>query len=133
MDGQLITFEDIRGRQEIDLIGGTMEIYLNKLVYRGELDDILWWNHYPRRFYWIKSIEWYTNQQVWRASRGSEKQLNFQHNSIESFAGPFELVSGELFFMFSKYISVTLFPKGCSLPDAPRNEERYESLCKCFL
>lgn len=132
MNGKLITFDDMRHRQEIDLIGGYVEADMQNTIYRGELDDILWWNHYPKRLDWLKALEWRPSHARWKECGITQGETTFDFNTIELFSGPFEFDSAEIFFVLAGRIAITIFPKGCAPPHGPRSGERNISLRRCF-
>ena len=132
MNGRLITFNDIQHQQEIDLIGGCIEVSIQGAIYRGKLDDILWWNQYPRRLDWKESTEWNTKINKWMYNDMSGGSKGFPYDSIEKFSGPFELDTSEIFFAFERTVIVTLFPRRCEPPHLPCGHVGYQQLCRCF-
>lgn len=136
MNGNLITFDELHARQEIDLIGGTIEVDTHQMTYRGQLDDMFWWKSHPKEFTWIQCLEWHTRERAWRPSPKKKGTVNFSFGMIELFSGPFELDSGEIFFATgtpcTPVIAVTIFPRGQVPHDDIQSGQHYQLLKKCF-
>jgi len=114
----LITFEDIRERAEIDIFGGIIEIPCADKVMRGTIDDILWWPHrHPREIHWVNGMAWNNHYSAWdHFNNGITK---FKRESFDWFDGPYQMESGEIFFMLQKVIHVIIFPVGHPAPETP--------------
>ncbi|MEN9912842.1 MAG: hypothetical protein RLY66_250 [Candidatus Parcubacteria bacterium] len=133
MKGSLITFDDLQYRQEIDIIGGTVEVDFDRTIYRGEVDDLFWWPHHLRKINWINSVQWCAPQGTWVPSdKDGTYHVRFKMNSIEFFTGPFEIDTGEILITYRDYTgkitAITLFPRGCIPPDGLCGGQRFELL-----
>jgi len=128
MKGTLITFADVRERQEIDIVGGYIEVDLQHLVHRGKVEHITWWNNYPREIFWTNNQELIPPQYIWKSDGTLDKCMRFGFNSVELFFGPCEFDSGELFFILQNSIAVTLFPRGITPPNRLESQQHYQIL-----
>lgn len=128
MNGSLITFVELRRREEIDICGGYMEFLCNENIWRGMITGILYWkNRSPRQIDWINMGTWENNSSRW-VEENCERFVLFPYGAIEFFSGPFQSEIGEIIFMTNARHYVTIFPKGCTVPDQPRSEYEYRLL-----
>jgi hypothetical protein len=128
MNGQLITFTEIQQRQEVDLIGSQIELDTGDGTCRGTISDIFWWNHYPRKFNWVHEMTWSIHHRGWVELPQKMKSFSFEFKSIEFFSGPFELDTGEIFFLYNDTSAITIYPHGCIPPDNLQSGELYRLL-----
>ncbi len=118
MDIELITFEEIRSRAEIDLIGGIVEIPCANQILRGTIDDIYWWKRNRLRgIEWVDGTVWDAYTSSWIPVPNSFLQFDFE--SFEYFAGPYQMESGEIFFITRNVLYTVIFPVGLQPPDKP--------------
>lgn len=132
MNGTLIKFDDLQERESIDLIGGYIEIDMQISVFSGELSHIDWGYHYPKLLSWMNSMRWDPESSKWVGQTDVPRRIRFTNKSIEQFLGPYELETGEIFFIMGGKIAITIFPIGQAPPEKPQTQERYISLQKCF-
>jgi hypothetical protein len=122
MKGDLITFDEIRKRTEIDIIRGTIEIrYDDKSIERGVIDDITWWpRRHPKFIEWENAHIWNAGSQTWiRELDKSNPGFRFTFEAFESFAGPYLTERGELFFLVKGNNYAVIFPVGVEVPPLP--------------
>ena len=123
----LVTFNDLRERAEIDIIGGTIEISCAKDIMRGTIDDIFWWSRrHPSKFEWTDGVVWNKRQGIWNHT--GDGVISFNFPSFEYFSGPYQMESGELFFTLRKVLHTIIFPVGYQSPDIPYNWRECENI-----
>ena len=132
MNGKLITFDELRSRQEIDIVGGYIEIHYEGRILRGIIDDIFWWhNHSPRQIIWTDGLTLATPTCTnWKKSQGGK--IRFTYEMIETFSGPFEDELGPIFFTLRGVADIVIYPVNCSPPEKPQDLELFKALLRCI-
>ena len=126
MNGTPILFSEIRRRTDQDIVGGTVEVALSRNIYRGIIDDITWWIEHPHEILMLNTEVWNPQFEIWSPSNINE--IIFPHSKWESFYGPYEADSGEIFFMTDTSENVTMYPIGCPVPDLPKDDLFYKKI-----
>ena len=129
MAGELMTFVELRKREEIDICGGTMEARIKGNVYRGTLDGTIYCrDNAPECFSLLNCMIWNEERSRWFKERPRSRCIRLASLIAEQFVGPFETDSGEIVFMINGSYYMTIFPKNVLLPTMPRSERGYGML-----
>ena len=127
MNGQPITFNELRDMIDMHMQEAPLEILADGNVYRGKISKFTWWPHHPHQITWDENQMWDDKARVWKEQEPDVMAWQFPFNAHEYFTGPFVAESGEIFFM-TDTTYVTIFPNAMFSSDFPRKEASYRQI-----